>query len=77
MAGVENDETPPVGEEIHLPGPSLIPLLSAAGVTCIVVGTTLGWWLSIIGLILFVVTTVIWIRDTRRDVDDLPEDHAH
>ncbi len=77
MAGIENDETPPVGEEIHLPGPSLIPLLSAVGVTCMVVGTTLGWWLSIIGLILFAVTTVIWIRDTRRDVDDLPEDHGH
>ena len=39
------------------------------------IGTTLGWWLSIVGLILFVVTTGIWIRDTRRDIDDLPEDH--
>jgi Cytochrome c oxidase subunit IV len=77
MAGIDNDEAPPAGEEIHLPGPSLIPLLSAVGITCMVVGTTLGWWLSIIGLILFVVTTVIWIRDTRRDVDDLPEEHGH
>jgi hypothetical protein len=75
MADVEHNEAPPVGEEIHLPGPSLLPLLSAISITCIVVGTTLGWWLSIIGLILFVVTTVIWIRDTRRDIDDLPEDH--
>ena len=32
--------------------------------------------ISVIGLILFVVTTVIWIRDTRRDIDELPEDHA-
>ena len=71
-------EIPPVGEEIHLPGPSLLPLLCAIGITCMVIGTTLGWWLSIIGVILFVVTTVIWIRDTRRDVEDLPEDHhAH
>ena len=77
MAEVPNDETPPVGEEIHLPGPSLLPVLSAVGITCMVVGTTLGWWLSIIGLILFVATLVAWIRDTHRDVDDLPEDHAH
>jgi hypothetical protein len=75
MSEYENDETPPVGEEIHLPGPSLLPLLVGIGVTCMVVGTTLGWWLSILGLILFVVTTAIWIRDTRRDIEDLPEDH--
>jgi len=78
MSDYDNDETPPAGEEIHLPGPSLLPLLSALGITFMVIGTTLGWWLSIVGVILFVVTTVIWIRDTRRDVEDLPEDHhAH
>ena len=75
MAGYDNDETPPAGEEIHLPGPSLLPLLVGIGITCMVIGTTLGWWLSIIGLILFVVTTTIWIRSTRRDIEDLPEDH--
>jgi hypothetical protein len=75
MADYDNDETPPVGEEIHLPGPSLIPLLVAIGITMIVIGSTLGWWLSIVGLVVFLVTTAVWIRDTRRDIDELPEDH--
>jgi hypothetical protein len=66
---------PPVGEQIHLPGPSLIPLLSAIGITLIVIGTTLTLILSIVGLIIFLVTTVIWIRDTRRDISELPEEH--
>jgi hypothetical protein len=66
---------PPPGEELHLPGPSLIPLLSAVGITLMVVGTTLTFILSIIGLIIFLVTTVIWIRDTRRDIEQLPEEH--
>jgi hypothetical protein len=66
---------PPAGEELHLPGPSLLPLLSAVGITLIVVGTTLTFILSIIGLIIFLVTTVIWIRDTRRDIEQLPEEH--
>ncbi len=66
---------PPAGEELHLPGPSLIPLLCAVGITLIVVGTTLTFIISIIGLIIFVVTVAIWIRDTRRDVAQLPEDH--
>jgi hypothetical protein len=69
---------PPVGEEIHLPGPSLLPILNAAGLTLAIIGITLGWPLIVAGLILFVVTTVRWIRDTRRDIAELPLDHdAH
>jgi hypothetical protein len=68
---------PPVGEEVHLPGPSLIPFFSAIGITLAVIGTTISIWFSIVGVIIFIVTTVRWIRDTRRDVADLPEDHQH
>lgn len=75
MSSVET-ETPPVGEEIHLPGPSLLPLMSAIGITLIVVGTTLTLIFSFIGLIIFLVTTVMWIRDTRRDISELPDDHV-
>jgi hypothetical protein len=74
---LDDHDVPPVGEEIHLPGPSLIPLLSAVAITAMVIGTTISWYLSIAGLILFVATTVRWIADTRRDIEDLPEDHAH
>lgn len=70
-------EAPPVGEEIHLPGPSLIPFLNAIGITLIVIGTTLGLFLSIIGAIIFLGTTIRWIRDTRRDIGELPESHGH
>ncbi len=69
-------EAPPVGEEIHLPGPSLIPLACAVGITLIVIGTTLGLLFSVIGLVIFLVTVVRWIRDTRRDIDELPEEHT-
>jgi hypothetical protein len=68
-------DAPPVGEEIHLPGPSLIPFVNAIGIVLMVIGTTLGWFLSIIGLVIFIFTTVRWIRDTRRDIDELPESH--
>jgi heme/copper-type cytochrome/quinol oxidase subunit 1 len=69
---------PPVGEEIHLPGPSLLPILNAAGITLALIGITLGWVLSVVGGILFVVTTVKWIASTRRDIAQLPpEHHSH
>ncbi len=72
----DDEQAPPVGEEIHLPGPSLIPLFSAIGITLIVVGTTLTWLMSALGLIIVVLTTVRWIRDTRRDIDAQPEQHT-
>jgi hypothetical protein len=72
----EHSEAPPAGEEIHLPGPTLLPFAMAIGITLMVIGTTITWLLSIIGLIIFLVTLVRWVRDTRRDVSELPEDHA-
>jgi len=70
-------EAPPAGEEIHLPGPTMIPITTAVGITLMVIGTTISWFISIVGLIIFVLAVVRWIRDTRRDVAALPEDHGH
>jgi hypothetical protein len=69
-------QAPPVGEEIHLPGPTLIPIASAAGITLMVIGTTIDWIFSLVGAVIFIVTTIMWIRDTRRDVARLPEEHG-
>ena len=72
-----HQHAPPVGEEVHLPGPSLIPFLSAIGITLMVIGTTLGLLLVIAGALIFIGTTIRWIRDTRRDISELPESHGH
>ncbi len=74
MSDAEPD-TPPVGEEIHLPGPTALPLVCAAGITLIIIGTTTNWLFSIIGLVVFVICSALWIRDTRRDISELPEEH--
>ena len=72
-----DNTTPPAGEDIHLPGPSVKPLLVAIGITCMIIGLTLSWWFSIFGTVLFVTTTALWIRDTRHDIRELPEEHGH
>jgi pilus assembly protein TadC len=64
----------PAGEEIHLPGPSLQPVLLAFGITLALVGITLGRFLMFTGLIITVWVTIRWIADTRRDINALPED---
>ncbi len=68
-------QAPPVGEEVHLPGPSMLPFFCAIGITLAVIGTTISIYFSIIGVIVFLVTVMMWIRDTRRDISQLPEEH--
>jgi len=71
------EQAPPAGEEIHLPGPSLVPFLNAVGLSLAIVGITTFWIFSVAGILLFLFTLLRWIRDVRRDFDDLPLEHHH
>jgi membrane protein implicated in regulation of membrane protease activity len=71
------ERTPPVGEEIHLPGPSLLPFISAAAVTGIVVGTTIWWVWSALGAVVLLICLYRWVSDTSREISSLPEEHQH
>ena len=71
---IETEASPP-GEHIHMPAPSILPVLNAVGLACAIVGITEGLFLVIAGLLLFLVTTIVWIRDTVREVNDLPLEH--
>jgi hypothetical protein len=72
----DNGIVPPAGEEIHMPAPSIIPLINAAALAVAIVSVTLTWYLVIFAGIIFLWTTVRWIADTRRDIAALPLDHA-
>lgn len=67
-------EAPPTGEEVHIPGPSILPLIMGVGLTLIVIGITTYLELTAAGIVIVVITALRWIRDTRRDVEDLPLD---
>ncbi len=67
-------EVPPAGEEIHLPGPSILPVLTALGLTLALIGITTFIELTIIGAVLTIWCVVRWVKDTRREVDELPLD---
>ena len=70
------DVVPPAGEDIHLPPGTPIPLAIAVGITLTLVGTTINWLWTIIGGVIFIVALVLWIRDTRREVAHLPDEHG-
>ena len=68
-------DAPPAGEELHLPGPSIVPFLNALGLALVLVSLTTWWVYGALGGLLFVWTTVRWIQDTRRDIAALPLEH--
>jgi hypothetical protein len=73
----EITDVPPVGEELHLPEPSALPLINAAALALAIVSLTISWWLVGAAMIVFLATSVRWIADTRRDIAKLPLDHSH
>jgi hypothetical protein len=67
-------DVPSSGEEIHLPGPSLQPVLLAFSLTLTLLGVTLGVPFIIAGLVMSIWVIVRWIADTRRDINALPSE---
>jgi hypothetical protein len=65
------------GEAIHLPGPSYQPVVLAFGLTLAITGVVIFPVVSFIGLAIVLVTLFMWIRDTRREVSELPLEHEH
>jgi hypothetical protein len=74
---LEHGDVPAVGEEVHMPAPSALPLINAAALAITIVSITLSWWLVAGAGIVFIATTIRWIRDVRRDINELPLEHSH
>ena len=56
----EPQPAPPVGEEIHMPGPSLLPIVNAFGLALAIVSITISYVVVAIGLVIFLISTAIW-----------------
>ena len=70
-------DVPPAGEEIHLPGPSIQPLLLTVGITMGLLGVTIFFPFVIAGVLLSLAVIVSWVRGARRDIDELPLEPHH
>ena len=63
------------GEAIHLPGPSYQPVVMAFGLTLAITGVVLFPIVAVIGGVIALVAMIGWIRDTRREISELPLEH--
>jgi len=78
MAGTPGDgQVPPAGEPIHLPDPTYLPVIVALGVTIALVGVVMSWYVFGLGAAITLVAVLRWMRETRRDVSELPLSHDH
>jgi len=71
----EHEQAPPPGEAIHLPGPSYLPVLTALGITLAIVGVVITLVITGICAVIALVSIVLWVRDTREDISELPLEH--
>ncbi len=78
MAAAEetpSDAVPPPGEQVHLPGPSFLPVLVALGVSIAILGVLVNIVVVAFGMIIFLVATFKWIREAREEMAALPLEH--
>jgi len=73
----QEGHVPPPGESIHLPDPSYLPALLAAGTTIALIGVVINLALLVIGVLIALVATVRWVRQTREEMAELPLEHPH
>ena len=72
---VSDPQAEEAGEAIHLPGPSYQPVALAFGLTLAITGVVLFPIVAIIGGVISLVALIGWIRDTRREISELPLEH--
>jgi chromate transport protein ChrA len=59
-------------EQIHLPGPSVLPLATAVGMTVALVGLIISWMMVAAGGAIVLIAVVLWVRTVREEIDSLP-----
>ena len=72
---VSDAQADEAGESIHLPGPSYQPVVLAFGLTLVITGFVLFPIVAVIGGVISLVALIGWIRDTRREISELPLEH--
>ena len=76
-AADRGNEVPVAGEAIHLPEPSYLPVLVAAGTTIVLVGVVINWVIFGIGMVITVIAIARWIGQVREEISELPLEHEH
>ena len=73
MAEPEQESHAEGHEAIHLPPPSIWPPVLALGIALLLTGLILNPVVLIAGVVIALAATILWVRDARREFEELPE----
>jgi hypothetical protein len=71
---LRSDAPPAPSEDIHLPAPTYLPIIVAAGITIALVGILLNVLVFAFGMVVWIVAGLTWIRRAREEIAELPLD---
>jgi hypothetical protein len=72
---MSDDRQPPEPSElVYVPGPSWLPVLTAAGIAGLFVGLFAGWPYAVAGAFLLLAALRAWVRKTDDEVARLPRE---
>jgi hypothetical protein len=73
MAEPEHASQAESHETIHLPPPSIWPAVLALGIALLLTGLILNRVVLLLGVLISLAATALWIRGARREFEELPE----
>jgi hypothetical protein len=75
MSDADETTTPPVGEQLHIPGGSIQPALATFGLVLLLLGLVGMWPISVLGTLILLAAVISWIGAARREFNELPPGH--
>jgi hypothetical protein len=73
MAELEQDAPAEEHVAFHLPPPSIWPAGLAVGIALLLTGLILNLVIVIVGAVVSIAATALWVRDARREFTELPD----
>ena len=72
MAETQQDPHAEPHQAFHLPPPSIWPPVLAVGIALLLTGLIINLVVIIIGAVLSIAATALWVRDARHEFSELP-----
>ena len=72
MAETQQDPHAEQHQAFHLPPPSIWPPVLAVGIALVLTGLIINLVVVIIGAVISLAATVLWVRDARHEFSELP-----
>jgi len=72
MAETQQDPHAEPDQAFHLPPPSIWPPVLAVGIALVLTGLIINLVVVIIGAVISLAATALWVRDARHEFSELP-----